>query len=367
MDLRRRRFLAGAAAALVDLAAGPGNAADAVGRGLYAGARVAPDGAASLAVFSLAGETVATAALPGRGHDLAVAPDGGAIVAFARRPGSWALVVEAATGRVVASLAAGAGRAFVGHGAFSADGRTLYTAEEEIVGGAGVVAVRSVAANYAVIAELCTGGIGPHDMARLPDGGLVVANGGIPADPATREDRVDRATMRSDLVVFGPDGAVRRRLSLDHDLRLSSLRHLSVAPDGTIAFGCQWQGAAGDGPALVGVVGGDGRARLLDLDEALNARFDNYIGSVAFADGGRLVVATSPRGGVAGVFDVVGGRLVALRPVADVCGCAPLDEAHFVLTSGVAGVRVAGIAGAATRIGAGSLDGYAWDNHLRRL
>lgn len=366
MDIRRRRFLAGAAAALIGLGQ-DGRAAEAVGAGLFVGARVGADGAAVLAVFGLDGREVARAALPGRGHDLAVSPDRRVVVAFARRPGTWALAVEATSGRVLASLTAGAGRHFVGHGCFSADGRVLYTAEEGTDDGRGVVAMRAVTSNYAIENEICTGGIGPHDMALLPDGGLVVANGGIPVDAATREDRVDRDRMRSDLVLLSPTGAVRDRPALDGNLRLSSVRHLSVAPDGTIAFGCQWQGEASEAPPLVGLVGRDGRARVLAVDEALNARYDNYIGSVAFDASGRVFVATSPRGGIAGLYDVASGRLIGQRRLADVCGCAPAGEARFVLTSGVAGVRVTEADGGLRRVGAGSLDVGAWDNHLRSL
>lgn len=366
MDIRRRRFLAGAAAALIGVAT-ESRAAAAVGSGLFVGARVGADGAAALAVFGLDGREVARADLPGRGHDLAVSPDRRVVVAFARRPGTWALVVEATTGRVLASLTAGTGRHFVGHGCFSADGGVLMTAEEDARDGRGVIAMRSVASNYAIANEICTDGIGPHDMAVLPDGGLVVANGGIPVDPATREDRVDRGRMRSELVLLAPDGTVRDRPALGDDLRLSSLRHLSVAPDGTIAFGCQWQGEAEVAPPLVGLVGRDGRARLIAVDDALNARYDNYIGSVAFDASGQVFVATSPRGGVAGIYDAASGRLIGQRRLADVCGCAPAGTARFVLTSGVAGVRVAEADGRLGRLGAAALDGVAWDNHLRPL
>lgn len=366
MDIRRRRFLAGAAVALAGFGR-PAEADEAVGSGLFVGARVDALGAASLAVFGLDGHVVAQAELPGRGHDMALAPDGRVVVAFARRPGSWALAVETTTGRVLASLSAGAGRHFVGHGCFSADGRLLYTAEEGDQDGRGVVAMRPVASNYAIANEICTEGIGPHDMALLPDGDVIVANGGIPVDPGTREDRVDPARMRSDLVRLTPGGAVRDRPCLSADLRLSSLRHLAVAPDGTIAFGCQWQGDAEAAPPLVGTVGRDGRARLIAVDDALNARYDNYIGSVAFARGGTVFVATSPRGGVAGFYDAVSGRLLEQRRIADTCGCAGAGRARFVLTSGVAGVRVAEVGGGLARLGGSGFDDVAWDNHLRAL
>lgn len=216
-------------------------------------------------------------------------------------------------------------------------------------------------------AKTCPPCIGPHDVAALPDGRLVVANGGIPVDPATRDDRVDLATMRSDLIVLDARGAVLETHELGSDLRLSSLRHLSVAPDGTIAFGCQWQGAAEDGPMLVGMVRPGGTAALIAIDEDENARFNNYIGAVAFDPAGDVFIVSSPRGGRVGLYERASGRFLGARRLGDVCGIAGAGAGQFVLTSGNAGLRIADVTRQdLIRLGGADLSRFAWDNHARR-
>ena len=60
-------------------------------------------------VFDLSGRIRHDVPLPGRGHGFAADPATGAVAVFARRPGDWALVLDPATGRVSARLAAGTG------------------------------------------------------------------------------------------------------------------------------------------------------------------------------------------------------------------------------------------------------------------
>lgn len=368
MATDRRTFLAGAAAALVTHSHGAAARAEMLGAGVFVSARMDTAGKASLAVFTLEGQELASAELPGRGHDMAVSPDRRRIVAFARRPGDWGVVVGTATGTVEATLRAGPGRHFVGHGFFSADSATLATAEEDETTGAGVLALRDVRASYAIREELPTFGIGPHDVADLPDGRMVIANGGIPVDPVTRDDKADLPTMRSDLVVLDRRGTLIERHALAPELRLSSMRHLSVAPDGTIAFGCQWQGTPEDGPMLVGIVKPGGKPELIAFDEDENAGFNNYIGSVAFDPAGDVFIVSSPRGGRIGLFDRASGRYLGSRRLGDVCGIAGIGRGTFVLTSGNAGLRIADVDRQdLRRFGGPGLSAYAWDNHVRRL
>ena len=56
-------------------------------------------------------------------------------MAFARRPGTFALVIDCAEGREVARLHTPEGRHFYGHGAFTPDGGLLFTTENAIEDG----------------------------------------------------------------------------------------------------------------------------------------------------------------------------------------------------------------------------------------
>lgn len=299
------------------------------------------DGAA-LALFDGRGETSA-AALPERGHGVASAPDGRSVVVTARRPGRWAVVFALPDLRPLHRLDLPAGRHFYGHGCFSPDGRRFFTTENDVDGGDGIIGVWDVERGFARIAERRSGGVGPHDLAITPDSRrLVVANGGIRTHPETGRDILNRDTMHPNLALLALDGDdVLATADLGPDLHLSSIRHLAVAPDGEVVFGCQFEGDKDVMPPLVGAWRTDrpGRAPTLwEMPEAGLARLDDYVGSVALDAAGRIVVATSPRGGAAALFERSSGRFLGLAALPDVCGVAASGEG-FVVSSGVAGAR----------------------------
>lgn len=337
---------------------------------LFAGCRMDGKGAASLALFDLDGREVFATELPARGHDVAVSPDGRTLVAFARRPGTWAAVVDRATGRVERTLLAGQGRHFYGHGAFSADGAVMMATENDLAGGDGLVGLYDPRDGWRRIGEVPSRGVGPHDIAPMPGGDLVaVANGGIRTHPESGRDMLNLDTMRPNLALLGRDGRLVDAFELPDTLRLSSLRHIAVAPDGTIGFGCQHVGPREDAPDLVGILAPGGRLELLPIPEDDNLRFDDYIGSVAFDRSGDVLCATGPQGGVAGFWDVRSRRFLGSARMPDVCGVAAAPAARlFLLTSGNAGVRLARAEPTGLdRLPGAALDRWVWDNHLVAL
>ena len=68
-------------------------------------------------------------------------PVTGECVAFARRPGNFAIAFGLSRKRRAIAFAAPVGRHFYGHGVFAKDGRVLYTTENDIETGAGVIGV----------------------------------------------------------------------------------------------------------------------------------------------------------------------------------------------------------------------------------
>ena len=73
--------------------------------------------------------------LPGRGHAAAAHPVRPEAVVFARRPGTFAMVIDCTTGRRKTVLHSPDGRHFYGHGAFSSDVSLLYTTENDFEAG----------------------------------------------------------------------------------------------------------------------------------------------------------------------------------------------------------------------------------------
>lgn len=344
---------------------------DAASRRLHASARFDREGA-SFALFDGDGVTAA-AALPDRGHGVAISPDGCLAVVTARRPGRWAVVFAVPDLRPLSRLDLPRGRHFYGHGCFSADGTRFLTTENDVDGGDGVIGVWDVGRGFARLGESRSGGVGPHDLALTPDGRhLVVANGGIRTHPETGRDILNRDTMRPNLALLALDSdEIVATADLGTELRLSSIRHLAVAADGEVVFGCQFEGDADVMPALVGSWRPERPARapvLWEMPEAGLMRLSGYVGSVALDASGEIVAATSPRGGAAAFFERTGGRFLGLAAMPDVCGVGAEGDG-FVLTSGMAGIRrVERISSrpVLSRPRAGSEE-HAWDNHLVSL
>ncbi|WP_298838211.1 DUF1513 domain-containing protein [uncultured Roseobacter sp.] len=291
--------------------------------------------------------------LPARGHAAAAHPTAAEAVAFARRPGTFATVLDCISGRETARLQAPPGRHFYGHGTFSADGELLFTTENDFEAARGVVGVWHARKGYARIGEYGSGGTGPHDIRLMPDGqSLVVANGGIETHPDTGRTRLNIPTMRPNLTYLHPDGKILDRVEPGGELSKNSVRHLAVSGTGTVAFAMQWQGdLTADRPLLgihdrtTGITG--------FLPGASVRRMHGYLGSVAITADGGSVTVTSPRAGL--VQNFRDGNLVSEVALQDVCGVA-VSDAGFMLTCGT------GLAKPAS--GVGLVHPIAWDNHL---
>lgn len=299
--------------------------------------------------------------LPARGHAAAARPRLAEAVAFGRRPGRYALVLDCAGGRVVAELSAPAGRAFQGHGAFSRDGATLFTTEtaEE---GRGLLGVWDAAAGYARIGEVSSGGIGPHEILLAPDGRrLAVANGGIATDTDVRSP-LNLATMRANLSYLDVGtGRVLETLGTPDEFRLSSIRHIAIARDGTLAAALQWEGDELATPPLLAVHRPGAMAfEFLAAEPATQRRTRNYAGSAAISDDARQAAITCPRGGMMLVFDLATGTASELASP-DLCGVAAA-QGRFVCTTGEGLFLDAAVPG-----GRRAFPGLAFDNHIVRL
>ncbi len=333
----------------------------------YLAAAAVPDDGYWLLGLTAGGNEVFRLPLPDRGHAAAAHPERPEAVAFARRPGTFALVIDCAEGREVARLHSPEGRHFYGHGAFSSDGALLFTTENAIEEGTGRLGVWDARDSYRRIGEVATGGTGPHEVRLMPDGvRLAVANGGIETDPVSGRAELNVATMRSSLAyVDVATGALIDVLELQPDLRLNSIRHIAVGRDGTLAAAMQWHGSALETPPLL-TVHRPGAPSLGTLAAELKVqrRTRNYAGSVAVSDDGRLAAITAPRGGLMLVFDLATGETVEVVEAADICGVAA-GGTGFTCSTGEGVILTRGepaASGDAVR-----LSNLAFDNHLVRI
>lgn len=358
----RRSFLSLAASAALGLAR-PALASPSAGLWLSANADAARHHA--LAAFDSAGECRFEMDLPARGHGIAVAPDQRSAVIVARRPGTFAAVVDLPAGTPARWIEAPPDRHFHGHGAFSADGRLFYTSENAIASGGGVIGVWAMDENHRRLGEFSSHGIEPHDLKLMPDGHtLVVANGGIRTHPDSGRARLNLDDMDSSLVhLDARDGRLLGQWRLAPELRLLSIRHLAVSPRGDVAIGLQYQSEDEVVPVVALQRGGGGMS-LLDLPPELATGMRNYCGSVAMDVTGAVFAASCPRGNRVTLWDTASARLAAVVEVADGCGVAAGPEAgSLVMTSGAGGAFVWRPGGGTAKLSAPFLEARRWDNH----
>ena len=298
--------------------------------------------------------------LPARGHAGAGHPTQPIAVAFARRPGHFALVIDCTTGAVLHQLTPPDGQQFNGHGLFLDEGRLLLTSEQRADDSAGRLGLWDVAAGYKRMGEIDTHGIGPHDVRLMPDlTTLVVANGGIATD-ATDRTKLNIPDMRPNLAYLTLDG-LQEMVELEEDLHQNSIRHFALRDDGLVAFAMQWEGEADSATPLLGLHR-RGEAPVLASaplqDELL---MKGYAGSIAFSGDGNEVAITSPKGGRLHRFDADGNFLGAVSRT-DVCGLVALPDG--MMASDGAGGLIAIRQGQPSPL---ALHTAQWDNHIIAL
>ncbi|MEP2781893.1 MAG: DUF1513 domain-containing protein [Pseudoruegeria sp.] len=297
-------------------------------------------------------------ALPGRGHAAAAHPIRAEAVAFARRPGTFAVILDCTTGRDIARLTAPAGRHFYGHGAFTANGDWLLTTENDIESGEGRLGIWDTTQSYRRVSDISSGGIGPHDIALLPDGEtFVIANGGIETHPDSGRAKLNIPTMLPNLTCLNANGVVLDQVTLGRMLHKNSIRHLDVRSDGLISFAMQYQ-AEDQYPPLIGLYRPNNGVRLLEAPGEFARGSDNYAAGAAFSRDGTQVGYASPRGGIVHRFHVDTGAFIDQISAVDVSGLVAGGRG-FLATTGQGSVLDIG-----SDVQIRHQADVAWDNHL---
>ena len=353
--LDRRAFLRMAGTAFVaSLGAGPAFAlarTDAV----FASGYMDRDGRFGIAVLAEDGTVIDRTALPARSHGMAFSPATNHLVAFARRPGTFALVIDRSGRAEPRTIAAAQERHFFGHGCFSPDGRLLYASENDFDANRGVIGLYDARDGYSRIGEYSTYGIGTHDLSVSDDGRfLIAANGGIETHPDFGRTKLNLDHMEPSLALIdAATGALVERHALPEKLRQLSTRHIDLDDRGRIWFACQYEGPRNDLPPLVGHFGRGEDLAFIDLPEETTIGLANYVGAIAVNRREGLVGLTSPNGGRFVVLEAKTGRVVRDEAVADAAGIAAAPR----------GFAVSSYDGQF----AGRREDVAWDQHIAGL
>ena len=273
--------------------------------------------------------------MPERVHDIVVQPFADIqntfigsinrdVVVMGRRPSEKFWVLDTTTGQVKFVIKASPHRHFYGHACYSLDGKLLYVTENDIISLEGKIGTYDAYDHYKKIAEYDSHGIGPHELIIHPDGEmLVIANGGIKTEQASREE-LNLDSMRPSLVyVNRHTGALLEQITPEHNQM--SVRHLAMHDDGTVMIGIQFQGGKHiNVPLVLTHKHGDADFKALIMPNNQWQRFHQYIASVAVDSARNLLCVTTPIGGCAAIYDLNTRTLIDDVSLPDCAGAAVL-------------------------------------------
>ena len=331
----RRHFLKAAGAAfcagLSPQAAFALSRSDAV----YATGIRKPDRSFALALMSERGDFITEIALPDRIHGLTVSTASNRVAAFARRPGTFILVVCPDGSDAPVIVSAAPDRHFYGHGVFSADGALLYASENDFENRRGVVGIYDARDHFRRLGEFPSYGIGPHDLTVSADGRfLVAANGGIETHPDFGRTKLNLDHMEPSLALIDvASGGLVERHTLPQSLCQLSTRHLAVGNSDRVWFACQYEGPRNALPPLAGHFAPGEALAFAALPDAVTIGLGNYVGAIAFNPRDGLIGLASPKGeGLIVQLDEKTGRLEGTETMAAAAGIAPAVHGFAVGT-----------------------------------
>ena len=316
--------------------------------------------------FRLDGTQVFSTQVAQRCHAIIHHPEQPIALFVARRPGTESYLVDLRDGRLLQTVVSQADRHFYGHAVVHKSGEWLYATENDTRDpGRGVLGVyRFEGARLVHTGELPTHGIGPHEVAWLPDGEtLVVANGGIRTEAESRVE-MNLNAMEPSLVLMQRDGTLISKETLGQ--QMNSVRHMGIASDGTIVCGQQFMGDAHESSELLAIKRPGQPFQAFPVAEHQLQAMGHYTASVAVHSDLRLVALTAPRGNRFFIWDLDSGEVRLDAPLPDCAGVGAVADG-FVVTSGQGRCRFYDCRQAQLVAKPLDLPAGLWDNHLHLI
>lgn len=311
------------------------------------------------------GQVAKGVALPARAHQLLAVPVNAErpqlqALVLARRPGEYLLRMDPLRGIALQWHTMEEDRYLGGHAVLAADGQRFFTTESDGETGQGLIAERDIH-TLEKLREFSSGGIGPHALIMESEGTLLVANGGILNLPETGRSKRNMGRMDSNLTrLDAHSGAVLDQYRLQDDAL--SLRHLALAPDGTVGIALQAEHslpqARQAAPALALLQG----HTLRTVDWAatqLPLAWDGYAGDVCFANG--RFWTSAPHAGWLASWSTLGSDL-QLLPLPG-AGALAASEGRWLVGADKAALFQSTLHAREQRYALAQ----AWDNHATLL
>lgn len=259
------------------------------------------------------------------GHGFAPNPVHPERIAVFEKRGRGACEIDLTAGQVTRPIQTVAAREFYGHGAYSPDGRLLYSTETVMEGDhEGVVAVRD-GETHELLGEFPSFGSSPHDCQLIEEGAvMVIANGGGPhGGPRPSVSYVDVREER-----------LLEKLEFDNpDINAG---HIAATTDrGLAVVSAQRDGLSDREPGGISLRLPDGSLRTLRQPSKLVERLFGETLSVAVHEPTGTVAATTPEGHLLTFWDLREGSLRGYYILQNPRGIElSQDGEHFVVSFG---------------------------------
>lgn len=310
------------------------------------------------------GEIVSCVKLPARGHDsLALPHKPGHALVFCRRPDRFAVEIDFINGKITNNIHSQIDSHFYGHGVLSQDGQYLYTTENLYAKKRGLIVVRD-AHNYQVLDRFDSGGVGPHELALLPDGNtLVIANGGIETHPNKPRKKLNLVNMQPNLAYLDitTGNVLSSYTPPDNQL---SIRHLTVSPNGTVYAGAQYQGRKSTIQPLVFAHRGEDSLQAFSASQTQWFKMQQYTSSLLVKDD--LLCVSCPRGSHLSFWNTATREFVGKQAFSDVSGLA-YSNGNLLASSGKGLLRKLNHADPITGLASANSLALKFDNHMTMI
>ncbi len=307
------------------------------------------------------GQVIKYLDVPERSHASAFNRLSGDLLFFSRRPGNE-IYVFSHSGNRFRVITAADGRHFYGHGILDAEYRYLLTSENNYTDGRGRIVVRDVLANYAVVQDYSSYGVGPHELVFLTPETIAVANGGIRSHPSSPREDLDVDKMAPNVAFIHWKTGKVIGVFTPENLKLS-LRHIARLSDQEVIVGAQSHDWLTPQQSLVFKIDSSGRGEALISDSMFAVNRKHYIASVCAVDE-KTVVTTSPKSGHLDWWK--DGEWSHSIPCFDVAGVCTLPTGDRLMFSNGRGDMVTADLHSSEETGLHRrrFEAIHWDNHL---
>ena len=319
------------------------------------------------AAFDLSGKLISQIPLPARGHDVIAMPSkpGHALV-FARRPGQFIFEVDFRQGSIVKRVNVESERRLYGHGVLIDNDRLLLTTENDYQLARGLIVLRDTT-NYQVVGQYDSGGVGPHQLAVMPNSNgkqIVIANGGIQTHPEHGRKKLNLATMQPNLAYMSlPSGKIEDTFELSN--KHLSIRHLDVSSTGKVVAGLQYQGRPNDEVPLAISHHGEAQLSVLNAEQSIWRSMKHYTSSICINSDTNTVAITCPRANLVTYWQLNSGDFMTSYKIRDGAGVTLIAD-DFIISSGRGRI----IAQQDPKQGysiRGDFEPLQWDNHMNAI